>query len=82
MRSLASVIDISNNVKMIYNHPLNQVTQCNNKVRCTSDCYYRMNDLVIVSLLILNLILLGYQFLDYISEVSRECFSHLTSCIL
>ena len=82
MRSLTSVIDISDNMKVVNNHSLNQITKCNDEIRCTSDCNYRMNDLIIICLLILNLVLLGYQLLYYISEVSRERFSHLTSCIL
>ena len=81
MRPRASVKNISQNVKMIHNQPLDQFSKGNDKVFCSADLYDGIDNGIIISFLVKNLRLLCDQFLYHIGIIRRKSLSHLGSGI-
>ena len=77
MRTGSPVIDIPDNVKMVDDQPLDQISQRNDKLRRPADADDRMDDLVVIGLFVLNLRLLRDQLLDNVCKILRKCFPHL-----
>lgn len=68
MRSLASVIDISDDMQVIDDKALNQVAERNNTFRCPADPDNRIDNFVIVKLFVLNFFFFGNQLFDDIGK--------------
>ena len=82
MRSLPAIIDIADDMQMIHDHSLDQFAQFDDKLRRASDIDDRMDDLVVVTFLIFQLLFFGDQLLDDIGKILRQCSSHLGSGVL
>ena len=82
MWSRTSVIDISQNMKMIHNQTLDQLCQCNDKILRTTNLNDGIHNGIIISLFVQHLRLLRNQFLDHICIIRRKCFPYLGSGIL
>ena len=81
MRTFSSVIDVADIMEMINYQLLDQIAERNDKIRCASNAYDCMNNLIIISFLIMNLFLFSDKFLDYIGKIRRKCSSHFRTCI-
>ena len=82
MGAVPSVINISHNMQMIDNQPLDQVAERGNEFRSPSDTDNGMDDLIVISFLILYLFLLRNQFFNDIREILGQRLPHLGTGIL
>ena len=73
----SSVKNITYNMKVVDHQPLDQITQCHNKFRCTPYPDNRMNDLIIITFFIRNISLFRNQFFYNISKILGERFPYL-----
>ena len=77
LRTRTPVIDITQNMQMIHNHLLNQMAECHDKIFSSLDIDDRINNRIIVRLLVQNIRLLRDQLLDHIGIVFRQLLTHL-----
>ena len=82
MRSRTSVVNITDNMKMIHNKPLNQFTKCYNKLLSSSDADNGTDNGRIIRFLICQSLLFCNQFFNYIREILRKRLSHFGAGIL
>ena len=81
VRPRSPVINISQNVQMIYHQSLNQLRQCHNKLLCSPNFNDGLNNLLIVGLLVHNIRTLCNQLFYHIGKILRQSFVHLRSGI-
>ncbi len=76
MRPRPPVVDISHDMKVIDNEPLDQIAQCYNKLLGSVQANDRMDDFIIVSFLIRQLRLLCDQLLNNIGKIPGQSLAH------
>ena len=81
MRSRASVINISQNMKMIYNQPLYQLCQGNDKILCAADVNNSIHNGIIIRFFVQYLCFFCDQLFDHIGIISRQSLTDLRPCI-
>ena len=79
MRPRPSVVNITQDMQMVYHQSLNQLCQGNDKFFCSPDGNNGVDNLLIIGFLIRNIRPLGNQFFYHISEIFRQSFAHLRS---
>ena len=82
IRRRSPVIDVSQNVQMIDNQPLDQLRQCNDEILRLPQFHDCVDNCLIVSLLVQHLLLLCDQLLNDICIVLRQHLAHLGARIL
>ena len=82
MRPGPPVKNISDDVQMVNDQPLNQIAQGNDKFRRPADTDNGMDNFVIISFLVLYLRLLRNQLLYYVGKVFRQSLPYLGTGIL
>ena len=81
MRARTSIINISQNMKMIHNQTLDQFCQGNDKILCPADLNDGVDDSIVICLFVQDFRFFCNQLLDHIGIIRRECFTHLGSGI-
>ena len=76
------VVDIAEDMQMIDRQLRNQLRERNNKDIGALDADNRIDDLLVVRLLVLDVVLLGDQLLDDKCKVIRQLISHLLTRVL
>ena len=81
MRTRSTVKNITKNMQMIHNKPLDQFCKRNDKILCTSNLNDRIYNRIIIRFFIQNLCLFRNQFLYHISIIRRKGFTYLGACV-